>query len=944
MLNLKEKQMKGRFYARTGKRISLATLALALWSGGTAWAQQSAIEWEGEALPEEGGQFYLFNKGGNGFLVGANAWGTHMSVGDRGLLCTLIPDGDVYRIQTFPAENRYIGEDGYIDNQRTMATFTVADTDTEDDEYVYTFTTNGGLMSMGSGTDLAFAGADASVPGAQWLLVSAEQYMQKNLATLEAASKENPVDATFYISGPDFNRNQPNGWQVEATGGACTIGGDHNSINPYKVAEAWNTERVDIYQTLTSLENGVYDVSCQGFYRPGDKYITEGPQNAFLYAKWSEVALPVMPESWLDNMDQAGEYFAQGHCLTGPVRVVVTDGTLRIGIRKEAYIGADWVIFDNFRLTYYGEAEDVDIFEEQLQAVEELLPVYTSLGATAIAAELQATYDQYKETMGDYTEAIAALSAALASATALQSGVESLVEAIAAAEAFNEQIAAGTYVLPSSSKTALNQAIETAKATLTETTMATMAEAAASTVESLNALVEEDERWIAMTYPLVKARDLADQIGGLSEDEAYTDVAADLENAEVAYETVAADVAALNRVCREAMTAGFLSQATAENPIDLTSFITNPNIYQTGADWEAPDGWVCNRGQADGGNVTNGTGNAELNCYSWSGWAVKSANYYQILGENGVGLPDGTYRLAAAAITSVGGIFLYASPDGIQSGVQVNASGDENAYQAARTSLGTTTWLDVTVSGGKLYVGMRGNNSSGGSSGQNWRADNFRLYYIGAPQVAPQTIDVSDAGMATFYSANAFTVPEGLTAGVVIGTAEGAEESAVTVDWRYAAGSTVPALTGVLLSGNEGSYTAEYSVGNVVRPGNNLLAGTLEETTIDAEGYLYYKLANDPGKNGLGFYWAAPDGYSITNKANKAYLALPEVAETSGVRFFSFNLNTVGVGSTLQADDAPVDVYTLSGIRVRSQVKASEAMDGLQKGIYIVNGKKYVVQ
>ena len=942
MLNLKEKQMKGRFYARTGKRISLATLALALWSGGTAWAQQSAIEWEGEALPEEGGQFYLFNKGGNGFLVGANDWGTHMSVGERGLLCTLIPDGEGYRIQTFPANNWYLCADGWIDNGGWVV-FTVADTNPDDGENVYTFATNNNFMSMGNGTNLAFAGTDASVSGAQWLLVSAEQYMQKNVATLEAASKENPVDATFYINGADFNRNQPHGWQVEATGGTWTIGGG-NGQNPNKSAEAFNNDRVDIYQTLTGLENGIYEVYCQGFYRPGGGGTTSGPQNAFLYAKWSEVALPLMPESWINDMDGAGNTFAEGKCKTDTLRVIVTDGTLRMGIRKETHIDQDWVIFDNFRLTYYGEVEDADIFEEQLQAVEELLPVYTSLGATAIAAELQATYDQYKETTGDYTEAIAALSEAFANATTLQSGVESLVEAIAATEAFSEQIAAGTYVLPSSSKTALNQAIATAKATLTETTMATMAEAAASTVESLNALVEEDERWIAMTYPLVKARDLADQIGGLSEDEAYTAVAADLENAEVAYETVAADVAALNLVCREAMTAEFLSQATAENPIDLTSFITNPNIYQTGADWEAPDGWVCNRGQADGGNVTNGTGNAELNCYSWSGWAVKSANYYQILGENGVGLPDGTYRLAAAAITSVGGIFLYASPDGIQSGVQVNASGDENAYQAARTSLGTTTWLDVTVSGGKLYVGMRGNNSSGGSSGQNWRADNFRLYYIGAPQVESQTIQVSDAGMATFYSANAFTVPEGLTAGVVIGTAEGTEESAVTVDWRYAAGSTVPALTGVLLSGEEGPYTAEYGVGNVVRPADNLLAGTLEETTIDAEGYLYYKLANDPSKNGLGFYWAAPDGHSITNKANKAYLALPEVAETSGVRFFSFNLNTVGVGSTLQADDAPVDVYTLSGIRVRSQVKASEAMDGLQKGIYIVNGKKYVVQ
>lgn len=35
-----------------------------------------------------------------------------------------------------------------------------------------------------------------------------------------------------------------------------------------------------------------------------------------------------------------------------------------------------------------------------------------------------------------------------------------------------------------------------------------------------------------------------------------------------------------------------------------------------------------------------------------------------------------------------------------------------------------------------------------------------------------------------------------------------------------------------------------------------------------------------------------------------------------------------------------VDVYTLTGLKIRSDVKRSEALDGLNKGIYIINGKK----
>ena len=35
-----------------------------------------------------------------------------------------------------------------------------------------------------------------------------------------------------------------------------------------------------------------------------------------------------------------------------------------------------------------------------------------------------------------------------------------------------------------------------------------------------------------------------------------------------------------------------------------------------------------------------------------------------------------------------------------------------------------------------------------------------------------------------------------------------------------------------------------------------------------------------------------------------------------------------------------VDVYTLTGLKVKSNVKQAEALDGLKKGIYIINGKK----
>ena len=55
-----------------------------------------------------------------------------------------------------------------------------------------------------------------------------------------------------------------------------------------------------------------------------------------------------------DGMTAAGAYFAAGRYEGNQVLVHVTDGQLRIGIRKNTTIRRDWVMFDNWSLTYYG--------------------------------------------------------------------------------------------------------------------------------------------------------------------------------------------------------------------------------------------------------------------------------------------------------------------------------------------------------------------------------------------------------------------------------------------------------------------------------------------------------------------------------------------------------------------------------------------------------------
>lgn len=67
-----------------------------------------------------------------------------------------------------------------------------------------------------------------------------------------------------------------------------------------------------------------------------------------------------------------------------------------------------------------------------------------------------------------------------------------------------------------------------------------------------------------------------------------------------------------------------------------------------------------------------------------------------------------------------------------------------------------------------------------------------------------------------------------------------------------------------------------------------------------------------------------------------------------GTVYYSYKMGDVMTGvdkvTVDTNDDAPVDVYTLNGMKVKSGVSAAEATQGLAKGIYIINHKKVVVK
>lgn len=201
------------------------------------------------------------------------------------------------------------------------------------------------------------------------------------------------------------------------------------------------------------------------------------------------------------------------------------------------------------------------------------------------------------------------------------------------------------------------------------------------------------------------------------------------------------------------------------------------------------------------------------------------------------------------------------------------------------------------------------------------------------------TFTLTTAQYGTYYTEDAFVMPEGVTGYTI--TSEGGKT--LKFNETYAAGAVVPAKTALLLKATEKltankEYTYTIVNSTAVAPTDNLLHGSVAEATTNVDGaYAYYKLASDP-KEGLGFYYGAEGGVAFTNGAHKAYLAVM-TKTMSQMRGFSFDSMTTGINHVIaNAEHAKSTViYDLNGRRVNS-------LNAAAKGVYIVNGKKVIVK
>ena len=351
------------------------------------------------------GSFYLYNVGQKRFFCGGDDWGAHAAVGFPGIMVTLV---ETDQANTFVIDTRlkngenqhYLNYGGYCDTgAQDPWTFVQVK------EGVYNIkrgnleslskeeaANNQYLLGFRKGSYSAVDSNVADENGDEdnmWILVSKED----RDALLEAATEENPVDASYAIKMPNFNQREyeiSGGWDNlsgeeyawEHTNGKIFNRGSNNHDFAF---EAFNQDPVDISQTIYDLKPGYYILSVQGYYRDCTEvdytqaiaaggYEPKQLANLFAWdANMNQITTPLVTidqyanyapgygwnsntsVGWIPNdPQQATNYFQVGAYKNSLLVQVGDDGVLTIGVHKEGGAEKDWVCLDNFRLTYLG--------------------------------------------------------------------------------------------------------------------------------------------------------------------------------------------------------------------------------------------------------------------------------------------------------------------------------------------------------------------------------------------------------------------------------------------------------------------------------------------------------------------------------------------------------------------------------------------------------------
>ena len=191
---------------------------------------------------------------------------------------------------------------------------------------------------------------------------------------------------------------------------------------------------------------------------------------------------------------------------------------------------------------------------------------------------------------------------------------------------------------------------------------------------------------------------------------------------------------------------------------------------------------------------------------------------------------------------------------------------------------------------------------------------------MSATAVTSYGVKVGETTYATFYAPKAVTIPENVEAFAV---------TAINDGWVTLAKieNTIPANTGVVLKATAaGVYN--FAIVEDVEEVENLLEGTVVATMVNGAAYV---LGLVEGK--VGLYNAKLTNDQFLNNGYKAYLPSTAGANLTA-SFYGFDWNGTTAIENVEVENASNVIFDLTGRKVNA----------VERGIYIINGKKVLVK
>lgn len=234
----------------------------------------------------------------------------------------------------------------------------------------------------------------------------------------------------------------------------------------------------------------------------------------------------------------------------------------------------------------------------------------------------------------------------------------------------------------------------------------------------------------------------------------------------------------------------------------------------------------------------------------------------------------------------------------------------------------------------KLRNTLHGSNIGSTSDDGFFTTNNLSDLSLVKAEKANVPLSITAAGWCTLILPFDAEIPEGFEVYSCTGTEVPVGTSTALVLEKA---ESIEAHTPYIVKGKDGdTYDfSDYGTALQDQYAAGLMTGTFTQQKAVANTYV---LQNQEGK--VGFYKVAA-GSEPTIKPYRAYINA-DVAEANIVALLLPGIET-GINGIV-AEDALVNVYDLNGILVRENVKLGQALEGLSKGIYIVNGTKKAVK